>query len=790
MLQRPIETSSVADAESLPLFLRRATLVEPGQPLDIQRSPALIIQRAEAQPPRINQGTPTAPISFTGPMTGPTQKAVIGRIQGALGALFRNSSISPEILQEIEQKTGSTLLSLITKRPTRVSANPASKSLSAAIAGKKIGKKAIIAVRVLSHIESTSRKYPHKIVCQTDVQGQRLEILFWDDIYKTREFCGSELRKDFPIGGLFYVQGRLSYSVKFKTYGLALPGSRFPEDAIVGQPTLAEFTDTVIRHYKTIKGLSSKQLSEAIDMAIRALPEFPEWIDPSLMERTAWPSFKEALIDVHTNPAIDHEERSAPAYHRLAFEEMAGHQIRMQLVRMTNATERGWVITTTEKDRADFLSAIPYALTPCQAKAINEIDIDLAGPTQLKRLLQGDVGAGKTIVALRALFATVRSRYQGALIAPTEILARQHFTKLAPIAAQLGIKMALLTGGPVNKAKASIIDAIKSGEIDIAVGTHSLLQDAVTFRRLGLAVFDEQHRFGVEQRTSLEIKNEGVNQLAMTATPIPRSVHLTMFGDLDCSILASKPPGRQPIATVVLDCEKIPAIYERLGALNQQGQKAYWVCARVSDGPKSKVTAVTQRYEDLVNEFGDRVALIHGQMTNAQKEEAMARFTSVGPDAADILCATTIIEVGVDVPIATVMIIENAERFGLATLHQMRGRVGRGAAKSACVLLHSPGASDESKARLEQIRSTEDGFLIAEYDLETRGAGESLGTRQSGEAFNFADLFKHKDLAVLANNTAKKILSEDPTLSTPESAAIRQSLSILEKDDARFITAS
>ena len=432
--------------------------------------------------------------------------------------------------------------------------------------------------------------------------------------------------------------------------------------------------------------------------------------------------------------------------------------------------------------RARIVAALPYSLTPSQDRAVSDIIADLAQPNRMLRLLHGDVGSGKTVVALLAAATVIEAGRQAAFMAPTEILARQHYATIAPLAAAAGIRLALLTGRERGRERPDILSALAAGEIDLVVGTHALFQDDVAFRDLALAIVDEQHRFGVHQRLALTRKGEAVDLLVLTATPIPRTLVLTYFGDMDVSELREKPAGRQKIDTRALPLNRLAEVIEAVKRALDDGRRVYWVCPLVEESETSDLAAAEERYADLKKRFGDTVALVHGQMRAADKDRAMARFAE---GSARILVATTVIEVGVDVPEASVMVIEHAERFGLAQLHQLRGRIGRGSELSTCLLLYKGPLGKTATARLAILRETDDGFRIAEEDLRLRGEGDVLGTRQSGlPGFRLARLEVHGKLLNAAREDAKLMLNRDPKLNTPRGAALRQLLYLFARDEA------
>ena len=576
--------------------------------------------------------------------------------------------------------------------------------------------------------------------------------------------------------------------------------------------------------YGMTEGLYPRVLGKAIDGALAKLPHLPEWIPyspprgggggpPKVVEGaddarsptrktgspappppcSAWsPSpvfdgggsltFGEALAAVHhpENPGAIAPD--SPARLRLAFDELFAHQIALALMRK-RLRVRGGRTNAGTRAKADAIeAALPFALTGAQQAALAEIRADLAEPAKMLRLLQGDVGSGKTLVALLAMADVVEAGKQAVLMAPTEILARQHFAGLQPRAEAVGIRMAIITGRDKASERARTLAGLRDGTIDIAIGTHALIQDTVAFHDLGLAVVDEQHRFGVHQRLALSAKGEAVDILVMTATPIPRTLVLSYFGDMDVSSLREKPPGRQKIDTRAVPIEKLDSVIARLGPAIEAGRRAYWVCPLVAENEEMDVAAATERYEVLQQFYGDKVGLIHGKMKGFEKDAAMSAFAA---GHTQVLVATTVIEVGVDVPEATIIVIEHAERFGLSQIHQLRGRVGRGAGASSCVLLYKGPLGDVAQARIEILRQSEDGFLLAEEDLRLRGEGEVLGTRQSGApGFKLADLSVHGGLLPLARDAAQRLLETDPDLAGERAAAIRVLLHLFEREEA------
>jgi ATP-dependent DNA helicase RecG len=535
--------------------------------------------------------------------------------------------------------------------------------------------------------------------------------------------------------------------------------------------------------YPLTAGLSPKILSRAIRTALERLPELPEWQDAAWLEHNAWVGFNAAFKAQHLPQIIEGSLPESRARMRLAYDELLANQLAITLVRAHMKRAAGQSYRGNGALQASIIAALPYKLTNAQTFAVSEIMADMAVPQRMLRLLQGDVGSGKTIVALLALANVVECGAQGAFMVPTEILARQHAMSLAPLCDAAGIRHAVLTGREKGKQREEILERLASGGLDILIGTHALFQEGVDFKNLGLAVIDEQHRFGVHQRLSLQAKSGGVTDLlVMTATPIPRTLALTVYGDMDVSKFTEKPAGRLPIDTRVLPMSRMDEVVSGLGRSIAAGQRAYWVCPLVEESELIDLAAAEERFRHLEHVFPGRVGLIHGKLRGTAKDAVMADFKS---GELDILVSTTVIEVGVDVPQASIMVIENAERFGLAQLHQLRGRVGRGSAKSSCLLLYQEPLGETAKARLTIMRETEDGFRIAEEDLRLRGAGEMLGTQQAGlPLFRLADLNVHGELLAAARDDAALILARDPELKTPRGDALRTLLYLFERDAA------
>ena len=540
--------------------------------------------------------------------------------------------------------------------------------------------------------------------------------------------------------------------------------------------------------YPLTAGLSPKVLRKAVDAALTRLPELPEWLDATLAKRQGLPSISESFRQLHDpRDETDIDPRS-PARRRLAYDEFLAGQISLALVRQRLRRVPGRPVRSTGELAGRIRDALPFSLTPSQEKAVAEIGKDMAGDDRMLRLLQGDVGAGKTLVALMAMVSAVEAGGQAVLMAPTEILARQHHATISKLAAAAGVTVEVLTGRTKGRERDAIVERIASGEAQIIIGTHALFQDAVNYRDLVLAVVDEQHRFGVHQRLRLTAKGVTPHMLVMTATPIPRTLVLAAFGDMDVSKLTEKPAGRKPIQTVTIPIERTGEIIARLRTALSEGRKAYWICPLVEESDVTDLMSAEERFAVLAKEFGNDVGLVHGRMTGAEKDAVMAAFKA---GTVRVLVATTVVEVGVDVPDATIMVIEHAERFGLAQLHQLRGRVGRGADTSTCILLYKGPLSETGHARLSILRDSEDGFLIAEEDLKLRGEGEVLGTRQSGTpGFRIASLEAHADLLEIARKDAGYLLDKDPELTGERGRNVRTLLYLFRRDEAvRFLGA-
>ncbi|WP_343115549.1 ATP-dependent DNA helicase RecG [Ostreiculturibacter nitratireducens] len=540
--------------------------------------------------------------------------------------------------------------------------------------------------------------------------------------------------------------------------------------------------------YPLTAGLSLRTMAKAAAASVERIPDLEEWIDPALKLREGWPDWADAIRAAHGPKGNPDLAPTAPARQRLAYDEFFAHQLTLALARSALRRGKGRPSVGNGTLQRRVLDALPFRPTGAQERAISEIAADMASDRRMNRLLQGDVGAGKTLVAFLALLIAVEASGQGVMMAPTEILARQHLESLRPMAAAAGVRLELLTGRDKGAERATKLAALKEGKIQVLVGTHAVFQKDVDFHDLRLAVVDEQHRFGVAQRMELGAKGRAADVLVMTATPIPRSLALANYGDMDVSLLDEKPPGRKPVQTALVATSRMEEVVDHLRRAVAEGRQAYWVCPLVEESEVVDLTAAQERFRSLRAALGEGVVgLVHGQMPPSEKDVAMADFVA---GRTKVLVATTVIEVGVNVPNASIMVIERAEIFGLAQLHQLRGRVGRGSEKSTCLLLYQSPLSETAERRLAILRETEDGFRIAEEDLAMRGAGDLIGTAQSGlPKFRIGDLERQAALMAVAQDDARALLAADPELSGPRGRAARVLLWLMEQDRAiRLIT--
>jgi len=644
-----------------------------------------------------------------------------------------------------------------------------SREMKGSIADAPVGEPVTLSVTVVAHRPPPpGRRAPYRILVE-DETGD-VSLVFFNG-HRAR------LEKLLPVGERRYVSGKIELWDGRRQ--MVHPDRILDERGIENLPAVEAI-------YGLTEGLSSRMVARYIAAALDKIPSLPEWQDPAWMDRNALPDFRQALFALHRPDSAaqlseDALTKSAPR-RRLAYDELLASQLALALVRSRMRRLPGRVNAGDGHLVERLKAALPFGLTASQEKAIQDIRRDLVSDKKMLRLLQGDVGSGKTVVGLLTMASAIEAGRQAAMMAPTEILARQHYERLAPMAEQAGLTIALLTGREKGVARRTILAGLADGSIQIAVGTHALFQEGVAFQDLGVAVVDEQHRFGVHQRLALGSKGEAVDILVMTATPIPRTLALTYFGDMDVSVLSEKPAGRKPIATKLISIDRLDEVIGGIGRAIANGDQVYWVCPLVGESESIDLAAAEERFEMLKGFFGDRVGLVHGKMAGKDKDAAMERFST---GETKVLVSTTVIEVGVDVPNATIMVIEHAERFGLAQLHQLRGRIGRGSKPSTCLLVYKGPLGQVAQARLEMMRQTEDGFRIAEEDLRLRGEGEVLGTRQSGTpGFKLARLEVDGDLLGAARDDARLIVDRDPDLVSERGQALRILLYLFERDSA------
>ncbi|MFN2100883.1 ATP-dependent DNA helicase RecG [Altererythrobacter sp. MF3-039] len=617
------------------------------------------------------------------------------------------------------------------------------------------GENIVVALTPTEHRASRGSRGPYRVFAQDEI-GNLIALTYFGRASFTA-------KKQLPVGEKRWVAGKLD------RYGDML--QIVHPDHVLEQPdaSLSHLNEPV---YALSEGLTQPRVASLVAQALERAPNLSEWIESSQLAQEKWLSWREAL-------EVSHKGEAPAARDRLAYDELFANALALMLVRADNRARKGQPLNGDGHLREKL--ELPFPLTGAQRRSIDEITGDMAQEAPMLRLLQGDVGAGKTVVALESMLAAIEAGAQAAMLAPTEILARQHYATLREMAGPTGVEIALLTGRDKGKTRESILLGLLDGSIDLVVGTHAIFQDSVQYKNLGLVVIDEQHRFGVNQRLLLTKKGRRTpHTLAMTATPIPRTLTLAQYGEMDVSRLDEMPPGRQPIDTRVVSQGRLEEIVGGVARHVESGQQAYWVCPMVRDSEVADIAAAEARYATLKERFGDQVALVHGQLKPEMKDAEMERFVA---GEAKLLVATTVIEVGVDVPAATLMVIEQAERFGLAQLHQLRGRVGRGAEKSVCLLLRGEALSETGAKRLALMRETQDGFRIAEEDLELRGGGELLGTRQSGDTpFRLATLEQIQRLLPKAHADARLLIERDGGLTGERGEAARILLYLQERD--------
>ena len=668
--------------------------------------------------------------------------------------------VGPKLEKLIAKVAGPRLVDLVLDLPVGV----VDRSYRPKLAAAETGRIATVEVTVLEHRPNRVKAQPYKVLVSDDTS--LMELVFFRS---HADYLAGLL----PLGARRVLSGRIE---RFKDrLQMAHP------DYVVAPDEIASFPlhEPV---YGLTEGLTARPMVKAVRAALDKVPAMPEWQDAAFVRQRKWQDFGAALAAAH-NPVHDSDlEATTQARQRLAYDELLANQLALLLIRANLRAGKGRAIFGTGTLKAKAVAALPFALTDGQLQSLAEIEKDMGSETRMLRLLQGDVGSGKTIVAMLAMLDAVEAGLQAALMAPTELLVRQHLASLEPYAEAAGVRLACLTGREKGTARETTLAQLAAGEIDILVGTHALFSEDVTFRDLGLAVVDEQHRFGVHQRMRLQSKGRPADVLVMTATPIPRTLALTAYGDMDVSRIAGRPPGRGAVETRVMNAERLEELISHLRAALNRGQRAYWVCPLVEESEKTDLAAAEERAVMLRQALGLKVGLVHGKMKPAERDMAMAAFKT---GETQLLVATTVIEVGVDVPQATIMVVEHAERFGLSQLHQLRGRVGRGSGKSSCILLWHEPLGESAKARLKIMRETDDGFVIAEEDLRLRGPGEMLGKRQSGmEEFRIADVNAHADLLAVAHDDARLILSRDPDLRSSRGDALRTLLYLFGRDEA------
>lgn len=670
------------------------------------------------------------------------------------------SGIGKAALPHLKRLIGSRVIDLYWHAPVNTQARRGAFSIEAA----KVGELVTLKVRVGGHQSPRggfSRRSPYKVMCYDDTG--RLDLLFF---HPKTAYIQSQL----PLEVERVVSGKIEIYNGIKN--ITHP------DYIGESETYAQWVG-VEPIYPLTYGLTQNMIQRYITRALSICPNLPEWIEPAELTQGNWLSWKDSIHKLH-NPSSDSDlDPISPIRRRLAYDEMLATQLALQLIRRYHQRQRGVSLEYSFQRRHQILASIPFKLTSDQEKALKDIDKDMNSSYRMVRLLQGDVGSGKTIIAFLAMLNAVEAGAQAALMAPTEILARQHLQTFQEWANSLGVTVQCLTGNDTSSIRKDIIRGLQTGSIDMVIGTHSLIQKDIQFKKLQVAIIDEQHRFGVEQRLALVNKGEHTDLLVMSATPIPRTLMMTAYGDLNASLLREKPADRKEIDTRMIDMDRIAEIVEGLKRALLEGKKAYWVCPLVEESEESDLAAAEQRHTLLKLALNtDKVGLIHGRMSQGDKDQAMEKFLQ---GDLSILVSTTVIEVGINVPDATIMVIEHAERFGLAQLHQLRGRIGRSHLRSMCILLYQKPLSDTAYNRLKKMRETNDGFEIAEEDLRLRGGGEVLSSKQSGiPNLKIADYFYHQDLLLKANYEAEKIMATDPDLLSERGKKLRTLLYLFD----------
>lgn len=668
--------------------------------------------------------------------------------------------VGPRLAALVEKAAGPRVVDVLFTRPHSI----IDRSRRPKIADAEIGSLATIEVTVDKHDPPPTKRLPYRVVC-SDESGFITLIFF----HARPDY----IVKALPEGSRRIISGRVDDYNGARQ--MAHPDHVVDPESAGGLPLFEPV-------YPLTAGLPPSVMKKATQGAIARMPALPEWQDEAWLKKNRFPKWADAVRAVHAPQSALDLSPSTPSLMRLAYDELLANQLALALIRRARKKAAGRSFAASGALRAKALAALPFRLTDGQVGALSEIDADLASSDRMVRLIQGDVGSGKTIVAFLAATTVIETGAQTALLAPTEILARQHLETLSTIAERTGVRLEILTGRDKGASRQEKLRRLRAGEIDLLIGTHALIQDDVDFADLGLVIIDEQHRFGVQQRAALTAKGWRADLLVMTATPIPRTLALTVYGDMDASAIREKPPGRKPVDTRAIPMERLDEVVEAVSRVISKHDQVYWVCPLVEESELTPMTAAEERFKHLYALFGDKAGLVHGRMSAAEKDAVMERFHNGG---LSLLIATTVIEVGVNAPNAVVMVIEHAERFGLAQLHQLRGRVGRGDKSASCVLLYKGPLNETATARLKILRETEDGFRIAEEDLRLRGAGDLLGAAQSGfPRLLFADYAVHSDLLLAARDDAAMIVECDPDLKTRRGEALRILLYLFSRDDA------
>ncbi len=645
--------------------------------------------------------------------------------------------IGPKTFKLLENKIGKNVIDLLFHLPHTVINRLNNLDLKHCPKNSIITKKILITKHISNFYNS---KRPFKLL--GSCENIEIEIIFFN--YK-----GQYIEKNFPVNSTVIVSGKINWvneRVKFTN-----PDYIYDVNHSNNIPKFEPI-------YPLTAGINNKLLGKSIRHAITLIPsDLPEWIPNKIIKENNWPSFEQALRFIHVpNSRIEVDKRSS-CLQRLSFDEAFANQLGIQIYQQKYQVLNVNKIKCESKYFNKCLKSLSFNLTNSQNECIEDLYSDLCSKTQMKRILQGDVGSGKTIVALAAILNVIENSKQAALMAPTDLLSNQHYNFIKNITKDLNITVALLTAKIDKEKRILILNKISRGHIDIVIGTHSLISDKVTFNNLGIAVIDEQHKFGVVQRSKVLAKGENVHLLLLTATPIPRSLSMTIYGDLDLSEIKEKPKNRKKIITKILPLEKYEKVKMAISRALENEEKVYWVCPVLEETEKIDLVSLNNRFKILTKSFSKfNPSLAHGKMDNDEREKSIERFFN---NESKILIASTVIEVGIDIPDATIIIIENAERFGLAQLHQLRGRVGRSSLQSYCILMYGKNISDVGKLRLKTMRDTDDGFFIAEKDLELRGPGEVFGTRQSGEIEFKLLPFIDREKLILAKDLAINVVS-------------------------------